>query len=71
MLERQGDSNSANDECRLQGQVWDYQAGACAAGHSRQGVTCSAANNGCREYSGNTEQCGVVLNNDFEGTTHN
>jgi len=64
--------DSANSQCVLcknQG-VWDDQHQACLyMAIPGRGISCSASDNGCRQYSGNISNNSLfILNNDFEGS---
>lgn len=56
--------------CKNNG-VWNPQHGACIYNAiPGDGVTCSAASAGCREYTGSSgNNTRVILNSDFEGST--
>jgi len=61
---------SGNVVCK-NGGVFDAQHNGCIyMGIPGEGQACSAENNGCREYSGNSgNNMKIVVNNDFEGST--
>lgn len=65
--------NAATGECAvcINGGTWNVQQGACVyQAIPGQGAQCSAAANGCREYTGNTGQSVRILSNsDFEDST--
>ncbi|NTW22297.1 hypothetical protein HGA34_01980 [Candidatus Falkowbacteria bacterium] len=65
--------NASTTECAvcINGGVWNAQQGACIyQAIPGQGTQCSAAANGCREYTGNTGQTVKILSNsDFEDST--
>jgi len=64
---------TAAGECAvcINGGTWNVQQGACVyQAIPGQGVQCGAADNGCREYTGNTGQSVKILSNsDFEDTS--
>ncbi|MFH1233052.1 MAG: hypothetical protein V1649_00145 [Patescibacteria group bacterium] len=69
-LDKHWDASSTQCMVCKSGGTWDINQSACVyMAIPSQGATCSASQNGCREYSGNTgNNLRFVLNNNFEGS---
>ncbi|MFA5133898.1 MAG: hypothetical protein WC459_03810 [Patescibacteria group bacterium] len=68
---RKTDSNEPN--CNSTGGVWDSNGQYCRyKGYKAESISCSAASNGCRAYSGAAAgNMRIVLQDDFEGSSAN